>query len=259
MISTKKTAGIEDKPMNPNRQTAIKESKMKITSSKIIRWSGLAAMGSGLIYVAIQPIHPTDILSSVTTTQWAIVHYLSLTMDFLGLLGIAGLYARQVNKVGWLGLAGYLLFSLFYALALAFHFVEAFISPVLATEAPKFVAGLLGMVTGTSSEVSLGAIPIVYGLLGVAYLLGGVLFGIATFRAGILPRWAGGLLAIGAALTLAGALIPHPFDRIFAVPVGLAMAWLGYALWSERREQASEPAPSRASTSSAIPEPSKVA
>jgi hypothetical protein len=247
MISTKKTAGIEDKHMNTNRQTAIKESKMKITSSKVIRWLGLAALGSGLIYVAIQPIHPTDILSSVTTTQWAIVHYLSLTMDFLGLLGMAGLYARQVNKVGWLGLAGYLLFSLFYALALAFHFVEAFISPLLATEAPKFVAGLLGMVTGTPSEVSLGAIPIVYGLLGVAYLLGGVLFGIATFRAGILPRWAGGLLAIGAALTLAGALIPHPFDRIFAVPVGLALAWLGYALWSERREQASEPSTGRLS------------
>ena len=241
MITTKKTTGIEDKHMNINRQTAIKESKMKITSSKVIRWSGLAAMGSGLIYVAIQPIHPTDILLSVTTTQWAIVHYLSLTMDFLGLLGIAGLYTRQVNKVGWLGLAGYLLFSLFYALALAFHFVEAFMSPLLATEAPKFVAGLLGMVTGAPSEVSLGAIPMVYGLLGVAYLLGGVLFGIATFRAGILPRWAGGLLAIGAALTLAGAVIPHPFDRIFAVPVGLALAWLGYALWSERREKALEP------------------
>ena len=213
---------------------------MKITASKVIRLSGLAAMMSGLIYVAIQPIHPTDVLSSVTTAQWAITHYLSLTMDFLGLLGMAGLYARQVNKVGWLGLAGYLLFSLFYALALAFHFLEAFISPPLATEAPEFVAGLLGMVTGTPSEVSLGAIPTVYGLLGIEYLLGGILFGIATLRAGILPRGAGGLLAIGAALTLAGALIPHPFDRLFAVPVGLAVAWLGYSLWSERHEQASE-------------------
>jgi hypothetical protein len=239
MISTKKTAGIEDRHINTNRQTVIKESNMKITSSKVIRWSGLAAMASGLIYVAIQPIHPTDILSSVTTTQWAIVHYLSLTMDFLGLLGITGIYARQVNKVSWLGLAGYLVFSLFYALALAFHFLEAFISPALATEAPKFVAGLLGMVTGVPSEVSIGAIPAGYGLLGVTYLLGGVLFGIATFRAGILPRWAGGLLAIGAALTLAGAVVPHPFDRIFAVPVGLALAWLGYSLLSERREQVS--------------------
>lgn len=256
MISTKKTAEIEDKHMYTNRQTAIKDSKMKITSSKVMRWSGLAAMVSGLIYVAIQPIHPADILSSVTTTTWAIVHYLSLTMDFLGLLGVAGLYARQVNKAGWLGLAGYLLFSLFYALSLAFHFLEAFISPALTIEAPKFVAGLLGMVTGTASEVSLGAIPILYGLLGVAYLLGGMLFGIATFRAGILSRWASGLLALGAALTLAGAVVPHPYDRTFAVPVGLALAWLGYALFSERKEDASESLLDQRITK---PEPGKVA
>jgi len=35
-------------------------------------------------------------------------------------------------------------------------------------------------------------------------------------------------------------VVHHPFDRLFAVPVGLALAWLGYALWSERREPVSE-------------------
>ena len=74
-------------------------------------------MGAGILYIAIQAIHPLDVLSSVTTTRWAIVHYLSIVMDLLGLLGIAGLYARQVEKSGWLGLAGYLLFSLFWALS----------------------------------------------------------------------------------------------------------------------------------------------
>ena len=140
-----------------------------------------------------------------------------------------------------MGLAGYLLFGLFWALDVAFHFIEAFVEPVLATEAPKFVAGLLGMVNGVPSEISLGAIPAVYALDGVAgYVLGGLLFGIATFRAGILPRWAGGLLALGALLPLLlSSLVHHPFDRLFAVPVGLALAWLGYALWSERRDQAS--------------------
>jgi hypothetical protein len=38
-------------------------------------------------------------------------------------------------------------------------------------------------------------------------------------------------------------LFPHPLDRIAAVPLGLGLAWLGYALWSERREKASEPLP----------------
>jgi hypothetical protein len=245
MISTKKTAGIEDKHMNTNRQTALKENKMKITPSKLIRWAGLAAMGSGILYIGVQTIHPHDVISSVTTTQWAITHYLSLAMDILGMLGITGIYARQVEKSGWPGLAGYLLFSLFYALSMAFHFAEAFISPVLATEAPKFVEGFLGIVTGVPSEISLGALPAVYKLTGfVGYVLGGLLFGIATLRAGILPRWAAGLLAFGTVLPLLGSsLVQHPYDRIFAVPVGLAVAWLGYALLSERREKVSEPVP----------------
>jgi len=226
--------------MSISKQITVKESKMKITSVSLIRWAGLAAMGTGILYIAIQAIHPLDVLSSVTTTRWAFVHYLSLVMDLLGLVGVAGLYARQVEKSGWLGLAGYLLFSLFWALDVAFHFIEAFVEPVVATEAPKFVAGLLGMVSGVPSEISLGAIPGVYALDGIAgYVLGGLLFGIATFRAGILPRWAGGLLALGAILPLLlSSLVHHPYDRLFAVPVGFALAWLGYALWSERREKA---------------------
>ena len=229
--------------MNTNRQTTIKESKMKITTPNLIRWAGLAAIGAGILYIAIQAIHPLDVLSSVTTAQWAITHYLSIVMDLLAMLGIAGLYARQVEKSGWLGLAGYLLFSLFWAFSMAFHFTEAFISPAVANVAPKFAEGLLGVVTSTPGEISLGALPTVYMVTGIAgYLLGGLLFGIATFRAGILPRWAGALLTLGTLLPILGSsLVQHPYDRIFAVPVGLALAWLGYALWSERREQVSEP------------------
>ncbi len=87
-------------------------------------------------------------------------------------------------------------------------------------------------------------------IIGILYLLGGLLFGIATFRARILPRWAAGLLAVGAAVTPAAALLPHPLQRLAAVPMGIALAWLGYALWSERREQASEPLPGMESPSS---------
>jgi hypothetical protein len=227
--------------MNINRNTAFKESKMKITNSRVIRWAGLAAIGSGIIYIAIQPFHPLDVFSSVTTARWAVVHYLSIVMDILAMLAIAGIYARQVEKSGRLGLAGYLLFSLFWALSMVFHFIEAFIEPVLANVAPKFVEGLLGMVTSVPSAVNLGAFPTVYMLAGlVGYVLGGLLFGIATFRAGVLPRWAGALLALGTILPpILSSVVHHPFDRLFAVPVGLALAWLGYALLSERREQAS--------------------
>jgi hypothetical protein len=244
--------------MNTNRQTAVitKETNMKIAASSLIRWAGLAVMAAGLIYIVIQAIHPLDVLSSVTTTRWVTTHNLSIAMDILGMLGIAGLYARQVEKSGWLGLAGYLLFSLFWAVSLAFHFIESFIEPMLATEAPKVVEGLLGMVSGQVSEINLGALPTVYKLTGiVGYVLGGLLFGIAMFRAGILPRWASGLLALGTILPVVlSSLVPHPFDRLFAVPVGLALVWLGYALWSDRQDRVSESLPGR-SPSSAKPEP----
>jgi hypothetical protein len=195
----------------------------------------MSAMVAGICYVLVGVFHPLNIPASVTTPQWVVVHALAMAMSFFGLLGMAGLYARQAEKTGWLGLAGYLVFSLWLALILGFTFVEVFILPIVATVAPTFVAGWLGMFTGTASEIDLGALPIVWTISGPIYILGGLLFGIATFRAGILPRWAGVLLAVGTAIGPVAILFPPELQPKVAVPVGLALAWLGYALWSERR------------------------
>ena len=72
-----------------------------------------------------------------------------------------------------------------------------------------------------------------------------MLFGIATFRAGILSRWAGALLGLGAVSSPAFGLLPQSFAPLAAVPVGLGLAWLGYSLWSERREPRSQRVPAR--------------
>jgi hypothetical protein len=223
-----------------NQTTTMKEEKQMDTRN-LIRWAGLPLIVAGLIFAGIQPIHPADVVASVTTSAWAIITPLKTVMSLLFLLGITGLYARQANKAGWLGLAGFLLFSLCWALQTAFIFAEAFILPVLATTAPQFVDGVLGAVSGRASQVNLGALPAIFNSAGILYMLGGLLFGIATFRAGVLPRWAGGLLAVTAALTPLAALLPHQIQRLAAMPMGLALAWLGYALWSERRAQAAEP------------------
>jgi hypothetical protein len=226
-----------------NRQTAIKKNTMKPTASKLIRWAGLSAVLAGAIFAGIQPVHPPDVLSSVTTGTWAIITSLKLAMCFFFLLGIAGLYARQVEESGWLGLTGYLLFSFSWALQTGFVFAEVFILPVLATAAPKFVDSYLGIVNGVPGEMNIGAIVPTYALVGILYMLGGLVFGIATFRARVLPRWPAGLLAVVAVVTPAAALLPHAIQRMAAVPMGIAVAWLGYALWSERRVRASEPFP----------------
>jgi hypothetical protein len=222
---------------NPNEQTTIKESKMKITGSNLFRWAGSSAIVAGIIFAGIQPIHPPDFLSSVTTGKWAIIISLKLAMCFLFLLGIVGLYVRQAEKTGWVGLAGFFLFSLSWALQSGFVFAEVLILPPLASAAPQFVDSYLGIVNGSPGKMNIGAIVSVYTFVGIFYLLGGMLFGIATFRAGVLPRWPAGLLAVTAILTPAAALFPHEIQRFAAVPMGIALAWLGYALRYEQREK----------------------
>ena len=208
---------------------------MTITPSTLIRWAGLAAVVAGLIFAGIQPIHPADVPASATTSAWGLIMPVKTMMCLLFLVGLTGLYARQVKETGWLGLVGFFLFSLSWALNMAFIFAEAFIVPLLVTTAPTFVDGFFGIFNGHPIEMSLGALPMLYALTGLLYMLGGLLFGIATFRANILPRPAAGLLAIVSALTPAAAMLPHELQRLVGMPVGLALAWLGYALWAEHR------------------------
>lgn len=209
--------------------------KMMVTGAGLMRGAGLAAMLAGVLFIAIQPIHPPETLSSVTTDAYAIVHIMTIAMSLFGLAGIVGIYARQVREAGWLGLAGFLLFGLWLVLIVGFTFAEAFIMPPLAAEAPAFVTGFMGIFSGAVSEVDLGALEPLYALTGMLYLCGGLLFGIATLRARILPRWGAGLLACGTVAAVATSFVPHEFARIAAVPTGLGLAWLGYALWSERQ------------------------
>jgi hypothetical protein len=220
---------------------------MKITTSNLIRFSGLALVPAGIVFAGIQPIHPPDVVESVTTSAWAVITSLKFAMCVLFVIGITGLYARQAEKAGLFGLVAFLVLGLSWTLQSAFVFAEAFILPPLAATAPEFVDASLGISYGHTGGVNLGALPAIYSVgVGITYMLGGLLFGIATLRAGILPRVPAGLLAIAATLTPLAALLPHAQQRFAAVPVALALAWLGYALWSERRASASEAAPATA-------------
>ena len=205
-------------------------------------------MVAGIIFAGIQPIHPPDILSSVNTSAFIIITSLKTVMSIFGLLGITGLYARQVEESGWMGLAGYLLLTIFYTVQMCMSFVEPLILPLLTTESPRFVESVLGLASGVGGPMDLGALATVYSLVSVLYLLGLLLFGMAMLRTGILSRWAAGLLAFSGPLAIIMVvLLPHQIERLAAVPMGIALAWLGYALWSERSESAAEVVPSRGS------------
>lgn len=212
---------------------------MTITSSSLVRSTGLAAIAGGIIFAGIQPIHPPDELASVTTGFWAVILGLKLAMCLFFLVGFAGIYARQAERAGLLGLAGFVLLTISFWLQTGFVFVELFVLPPLATTAPGFVESALGIANGHPGTADIGGLAPTYAVLGVCYLAGGLLFGIATVRAAVLPRWPAILLASAALITPAAALLPHALQRYAAVPMGIAMIWLGYSLWAERRNDAS--------------------
>jgi hypothetical protein len=69
----------------------------------------------------------------------------------------------------------------------------------------------------------------------VIFTLGWFLFGLASFRANVLPRGAAVLLMVGAVLFFILTLLELP---LWSVVLGVAVAWLGYALRSGPGEPA---------------------
>jgi hypothetical protein len=233
---------------------------MNVTVPNLIRAAGLSSVVAGAIFAAILPIRPPEVLASVNTSSFVFITSLKTVMSIFGLLGITGLYARQVEKTGWLGLAGYLLLTSYFAVQMCISFIEPTVLPLLTSVAPAFVESALAMRSGTTGSMNLGALQTVYSLASVLFLFGLLLFGIATFRARILPRGAAALLALSGPLAgILFGLLPPQLDQLTGIPTGIALAWLGLALLIERRASASEANPGRASFNAVQHEPGKVA
>jgi hypothetical protein len=227
---------------------------MKVTTTGLIRSTGIVAMVAGALFVLVQVIHPAETVEAVAGDAWAPVHYLTFAMLALFVVGVAGIYARQVENLGWLGLAGFAILSIGLLLNIAGAAIEAFVEPLLATSNPDFVSAFNGMVMGTPYDVDLGAIPAVWNVGSATFVGGSLLFGIANLRAGVLSRWASGIFAFGLAVGLPAASVIGNV-RLAAVPISIGLAWLGYSLWAEGRKQ-SAPAPA---TSTARPDPATAA
>jgi hypothetical protein len=241
--------------MNTNRKTTAQSGKQKVSTSTLTRLAGVSAILAGICFLVMGMFHPENIPASVTTASWVNVHIFAAFLGFFGIFGLTGLYARQVEKAGWLGLAGFVIFSLWFGLVMPFCLIEAFILPQMVTTWPAFVASWMGMLTGNPMEVNLGILPTLWNISKPMYILGPLLFGIATFRAGVFPRWTGALLILGAVMPPLAALVPPAAQMKILLPYGIAMIWLGYALFAERQEKVAE----RMSANSLNPEPGKAA
>jgi hypothetical protein len=208
---------------------------MTITPVTLMRATAVAAVAAGVIFIGVQINHPHSDVAAVTTTEWAVRNSFKVLMAALALTGITGMYLRQVKQIGLLGLIGYLTFGVGYLTILSVTFVSGFVLPVIAETDPSYVNDVLAAATGGSAIGDIGLLNTALDVSGITFLVGGLLFGIALYRARVLARWASALLALGSALTVTLAVLPDAFYRFLAFPNSIAMIGLGYSLWVTTR------------------------
>ena len=157
-------------------------------------------------------------------------------MAALALAGITGMYLSQIRRNGVLGLLGYVLLAAGYLLILSTTVISAYVLPSLADSDPGYVNDFSAAATGDgTASGDIGLLPIVLQVQNIGYLAGGLVFGVALFRARVLARWAAVLLAVGGLVTIALSFMPDAFYRFLAFPNGIAMIALGYSLWRTTR------------------------
>ena len=210
-----------------------------LSSSTLFRISGLALLAALPVQIAGWLLHPQaeriqDLLSPLHTPA----HLLMFASWFLVLLGLPGLYAWQARRAGFLGLLGFVA-TIFTTLDVIYL--------VLYEASP---AVLLAQNPATQDVIAPGG-PLAHGggaLGGVVAMLGLLaypLFGLATLRAGVLPRLVGWLqiacVPVGMLPTLfipddSLASLPGPLQPIAALYYLLVIAYAlgGYVLWSMR-------------------------
>ena len=188
-----------------------------MSSSDLIRWGGIAAMVAGTLVIVLV------LLSEVLPEGFFFVFILVFLLLVVALLG---LHTRQAGRSGLLGRIGFLL-ALIGAGALVVLFA---------------VVGVAEAFFGFSPDES-AAVGMLLFVLFIAFVVGIVLLGIATFRAGVLPRGAAVLFALGLPAGLVIDLLTGAFFEDEATPWGfyigppafaIGLLWLGYALWSGR-------------------------
>lgn len=193
-------------------------------TSNLIRWGGLAALVGGVLFVVLEVLEfalfgDQPYSAVAATSAWIIVQAAWIVAMLLVLLGLGGLYARQVEQTGALGLVAFLMALIGTVMAVSLEWTAAFYEPWLAEIASPEIL---------DAEPS-GVAIVGYLLAIVLFTLGWLLFGLASLQARVLPRGAAVLLMVGAVLLFVILLLEIPG---YSVVFGAALAWMGYSLWS---------------------------
>jgi hypothetical protein len=187
-----------------------------MSSSNLVRTGGgLASVAAGILLLLG---HLLD-LGGDSAYGTVLGGVLVLAAHVLLVFALVGLYAAQAERSGLLGSLGMVLGVVGTILVSGVVLVE------IAGASGAEVEDVLG--TGLPAALAL--------LAGLAFLVGLILFGVATMRAGIFPRWAGLLLIAGDVVFGLGSLAGSAatiFEILGAAITCAALVWLGASLLS---------------------------
>jgi hypothetical protein len=188
-----------------------------------VQWGGLAALLASVLLILSDLLRlysdliDPDLLGTMSlggALGFGIDGSLGLILAVLMLLGLFGLYAYRAKAAGALGLIGLVLVTFGVQLSMGSSFVFPFIRAIVwPWEAVEYFEEPFGSVA----------------VLGLTFVLGCVLLGIAMLRGDFYPRVAAALFIVGALILL----LPLPLDDVI---FGGAMTWLGYTLLWEGSE-----------------------
>jgi hypothetical protein len=183
--------------------------------------SGLALVVSLLMEWLVVPYEQLGHTEAYFTNAYHVSSGLRLLSIVLLLWALIGIYGRQSRAAGTFGLWAFVVVFLGTALIAANTWAEVFVYPTLAQVAPNAWSG---SVTEVSPYLAAG-LTLSFPLFGI----GLVLFGVATFIAGVYPRWVAVLLIIGIPVTMFLNPTAGTFqESIGQILWGFAVAALGF-------------------------------
>jgi hypothetical protein len=211
-----------------------------MSARTLFRLSGLILVLALVLEIVSDVLHPpSHALVDVLKATYGPAHIAGFASRVFVLLGLPGLYAWQSRRAGLLGLVGFVLVMVETAYEAYLELFEGYVTPLLAREPTAHA------LVGPDGPLAQGAGAL--GSLVFVLILGFPLFGVATMRAGILPRPVGWLLVATLPAMVLGLVLFMGMPDVLATlpmaiqPVSLAYYVLfvgyavgGYALWTEK-------------------------
>ena len=197
--------------MQSQRQARLRPSLLALPIGGLI---GIVAL---LLRGPVSPLPDADPVvwvEAVTTPVYSYAQYAYTVAYVLPYLGFWALYAylMQVEGVERIAFWGFMGAIVGTSLALPTLGVFSYVNPLLGKLYVQGEHHLLQIIT----DVVTGPPAIINLLGGTIYLAGTILLGIATWRSGTLPKWAGAFLALHGALLVFG----------FAILTVLVLSWV---------------------------------